>query len=59
MSSRPGQHEQPSAAKPRDLRQDLAIAGHTTKKRKADGSGETEAQVRTVSTLCTRLLTED
>lgn len=48
MSSKLGQYEQPSAAKPRDLRQDLAIAGqHTTKKRKTDELGEDEAQVRT------------
>lgn len=41
-----GQYEQPSAAKPRDLRPDLATAGqHTTKKRKAVGD-ENEAQVR-------------
>ncbi|KAL3148911.1 hypothetical protein ABBQ32_001779 [Trebouxia sp. C0010 RCD-2024] len=46
MSSSPGHGEQPSATKPRDLRQDLAIAAHTTtKKRKADGASEHEPQV--------------
>ena len=47
MSVRPGQVEQPSAAKPRDLKYDLASAAqHSTKKRKTDDADQYEAQVR-------------
>ena len=45
-----GQHEQPSAAKPRDLMYDLASAAqHSAKKRKTAETDEDGGQVRPVS----------